>query len=735
MSVFEKIRNLSFTIQVVFIVVVTLVVVIYFGGEKLKKYENDYLVAEIRLQTERVFEVFVASNIDSIIAEDVPLLETAIDAVVNIHPDIVLLQIENEDNKKLIKWGREGSELNENKIEISKEIIFEGETFGSVTIEISMVSRHHAVTNHISTIYNLTVMLLALLMVFLALITYFMITRPINLINVRLLDYLQGEDDRRTYRFYSWEFNLLNSTIDQLRDVTSGRDRLQYEVEEGKEIQSELENEKLIAEQANQAKTNFLSFMTHEIRTPLTAILGFSETLLDYKQTMKERVDAINIIINSGNHLLQLINNVLDISKIEAGKLETELIDVDLTSLLKDVVSIVSALTKNKGIEFKISSKGQIPGKIISDPLRLRQILINVISNAVKFTEEGSVTLNINCNRDAEVIIFQVIDTGVGMTQEQKENIFCAFGQADMSTARRFGGTGLGLYLSNILAQKLGDGIYVESNIGEGTSFSVSISTGKIEQLYELEDLDLQDFNRGYVETIDENLSGHVLLADDVTENQSLISHYVKSMGADIDIASNGLEAMEMALSNEYDLVLMDIQMPVLDGLSAVKKLREKGYQVPIVSLSANNMAEEVKEYLSAGCNDAAAKPIDRSVFKQLMLKYLKSNKQEEIEQNAVYSELLKEEPGLIALVNQFLERLPILIEELDQSFESRDWDKLKDLLHNIKGVAGNYGYEELMLLAAKGEFVVTSTDTAAFNELLNKIKAMASRILEATYD
>lgn len=731
-QILHKIKNLSFGLQLLVVLTVLVLAIVFIGGEKIAEYERSYLADEARAQTERMFEVFLASNSDSIISEDSALLETAVKYVTAVHPEIIIIKVLNNDAKDVINWEKSAEIIDSNAVVFNKQIVYQGKHFGSVQIVRSMQASLEATEKHISNMFLIGFFLLAIFLSVLALITYFMISRPINIIDSRIIKYLRDEKDETEYNFYSREFNILNSSVDKLREITTGRDLLQDEMEVRIYIQFELEKARLAAEQANNAKTDFLSFMSHEIRTPLTAIIGFSENLLDYKQSMEERLEAIHTVINSSNHLLQLINDVLDISKIEAGHLETEEVKVGLVVLLREVASIVRALIVDKDIDFKVKCTEQVPATVTTDPLRLKQILINVISNAIKFTHEGAVTLVVGYDRETKDLSFNVIDTGIGMTAEQKENLFNAYSQADMSTARQYGGTGLGLYLSKNLAQKLGGGIHVDSSKGVGTVFRINIKAGETGELVTLQEDDLNQAFFSRVEKLDGKLSGHVLLADDVPENQKLITHYVKSMGADVDVASNGQEAVEMAQANNYDLILMDIRMPILDGFGAVRQLREKGNQVPVVALSANNMSEDVAEYMAAGFNATAAKPIVRTAFKDLLIQYLRPVEETVNEQGPIYSALLESEPEFIEVINLFLVRLPYLIAKISQSFESSDWDLLKQELHRTKGVAGNYGYNDLMKLIAKAEFVATSKDRRAFTILFDEIKVMERRILLA---
>lgn len=719
-------------LQVTFVIAALVSAVIYFGGEKVKQFEQQYLKEVAQEQMQLVFDGFVALNANQIISSDITSLTQSVKSFTAINSDIIAVSILDANGEPLIKWGESSGVDSKGVAVFNKPVTKNDQLLGSVKMTHSLARSQTAIESHVRSVYFMIVLLICMTMAIVAIVICGLICQPVKRINSRLKAYLEGRDDDKEQSFYSKEFILLNSSVDKLREITVSRDLLKDEMEVRIHIQFELEKARLYAENANSAKSDFLSFMTHEIRTPLTAIIGFSENLLDYNQSMEERLDAIHTVINSSNHLLQLINDVLDISKIEAGRLETEEIETEVVVLLKEVASIVRALIIHKDINFKVQCPKKAPKIVTTDPLRLKQILINVISNAIKFTEHGTVTLDLNYDAENNELSFKVMDTGVGMTSEQKENLFNAYGQADISTARQYGGTGLGLFLSKNLAQRLGGGIHVDSQQGVGTVFTIKVSAGRVGELIALEEKQLNEVVHSSVEKLDAKLSGKVLLADDVLENQKLIAHYVKDMGAEVDIASNGLEAVEMAEVNDYDLILMDIHMPILDGIGAVRQLRAKGSKVPIVSLSANNMSEDQARYLAAGFNASASKPIVRMAFKQLLVTYLKPAAAESGDEAPIYSSLIESEPDFIDIINLFLERLPELIQNISDSFESGDWALLKEELHRVKGVAGNYGYNDLMQLVAKGEFVATSKDFAAFTALLVEIKAVEHRILLA---
>lgn len=388
-----------------------------------------------------------------------------------------------------------------------------------------------------------------------------------------------------------------------------------------KEIEIELKNAKEAAEEASATKSAFLANMSHEIRTPLGAVLGFSELLMGSDLSASERVNSLEVIKRNGHLLSNLINEILDLSKVEAGRLEIEKVDVSIKEVLNEVGGFLNLEAHEKGVKLTMMTEGSLPEFIFTDPLRLRQILINIIGNAIKFTDRGSVTVKmklVSDSNDQAKLCISVKDTGTGIAPEQAAKLFMPFSQADASTTRKFGGTGLGLVLSRKLANILGgDVTLAESTPGVGSTFVVTIDPGDIEKVI-FNSSDFQERNVvplpvPYSRVNLKNLK--VLVVDDSVDNQVLIRKLLRLAGADTDVAQNGREAVEKALANDFSLILMDLQMPEMDGFEATRRLRAHGYHKPIIALTAHAMKEERKRCLESGFDEHLSKPVDRDVL------------------------------------------------------------------------------------------------------------------------
>lgn len=482
---------------------------------------------------------------------------------------------------------------------------------------------------------------------------------------------------------------------------------------------------------AERTMSSFLANMSHEIRTPLTSIIGFSESLLDRDKVMAERIQTINTIIRSGKHLLQLINDILDISKSEANKLEVECVSISPFELLSDVQALASLQAQDKGLGFSVNFSFPMPSAIYSDPLRLKQILINLCNNAIKFTDSGHIEVGVSCQRDDQQLCVEITDTGIGLTDEQQAKLFAPFSQADSSTTRKFGGTGLGLYLSKQLAERLGGTITVASVPKRGSTFTVTVATGSLDAVEFVDSAPRLTSDQDATAPVKRNLKGQVLLAEDNTDNQQLISLYIRSAGAQVTIAENGKQAVEKASCQDFDLVLMDMQMPVLDGLGATKQLRQLGYDKPIVALTANAYKEDREKCGNAGADGFLTKPIERKAFFDALAEYLPETEVTErtSDKTPIHSTLLEEGDEFIDLIDTFIEELPSMIKDLRDLYAEQRWDLLAKRLHDLKGVGGNYGFLQITEVAQRTEFELAKEAFSSIPECLDELGMLCAQI------
>jgi len=425
-------------------------------------------------------------------------------------------------------------------------------------------------------------------------------------------------------------------------DITNRR--LEQEVAERAGAEQQLANAKHAAEAANRAKDEFLANISHEIRTPMTAILGFTDLLTENLQE-PENLQAGKTIKQNGQYLLGIINDLLDLSKIEAGRIEVRRARCSPCRLVAEVASLMKIRADGKGLPLELEYRWPLPRSIRTDPLRLRQILINLVANAIKFTETGRIRLVTRLlarpGQKAQ-LCFDVVDTGIGMTRRQAEALFRPFTQSDSSTTRRFCGTGLGLTISRRLAEMLGGTIEVSSRYGRGSTFSAFVDAGPLEGV---EMLQSDDEMLGPDEppaprppAEQDPLDCRILLVEDGPDNQRLLSFLLRRAGAEVTVAENGKIAVEKALTADpprgrtfddpaepFDLILMDMQMPVMDGYQATRRLRAAGYHGAIVALTAHAMSHDEQKCRAAGCDDYLSKPVKAEKLLRMVRKHLRT--------------------------------------------------------------------------------------------------------------
>ncbi len=491
-----------------------------------------------------------------------------------------------------------------------------------------------------------------------------------------------------------WKWLEWNALVDGQLIYAVGRD-----VSTQIEIEERLRQAKEHAEQASHAKSDFLARMSHEIRTPMNAIIGMAD-LLSRTALLADQREYVRISQRAGDNLLRLIDDVLDLSKIESDRIELERVGFDLADLAAKTVELISIGAREKGLTLHCRLAPDLPSRVWGDPNRLRQVLINLLGNAVKFTECGEVSLAVA--RAARGIRFAVSDTGIGIAPDQRARIFEAFSQADASTSRKYGGTGLGLAISQRLVNLMGGRIELESAPGQGSTFSFA--------------LPLEEFAEPVLGGAAGNAAAaspwtgqRILLAEDAEENITLVRAYLKDTPCTVEVARNGEEAVDLFTTGAFDLVLMDVRMPVMDGYEATRRIRawESGQgraAAPILALTAHALDGERRKSLEAGCTAHLTKPIRRDELLRAIEAHGRAP-------DAAESIGIHVDPRLRRLVPWFKQVQRTNAEAILEALEFGDFEKIRTLGHNMKGSGGAYGFQRVSEIGAVIEASANSGD------------------------
>lgn len=535
----------------------------------------------------------------------------------------------------------------------------------------------------------------------------------------------KGESKLRLNSDRKDEFGLVSKFLNEMLD-TIDNNQLQLKKTNTDLIEEIRNREEALA--ASQQKSTFLANMSHEIRTPLSSILGYSERIrFDKARDKQQQNEMLDIVLQNGNHLLHLINDILDLSKVEANKLTIEKRAFSIVTITEHVKRLLNEKAMDKGIKLIINYKMPLPEKIINDPTRTKQIILNLASNAIRFTDDGKVEINISYNQHEDMLNIEVCDSGIGMTKEQQKNLFNPFSQADSSISRRYGGTGLGLTISRRLAQLMDGDIRVESIKDLGSRFTCSIKAGYLQNENTLltainpNELHAKDITKPIENT---DIGGHILLVEDTYEIQQLVKAYLEDYGIVIDTADNGLQGVEKALANNYDIILMDIQMPVMNGREAIKELRLNEYKKPIIALTADALTEHEQEFIQIGFDATLTKPIIINDLIKTIQNYIQPAEALNDAVDSIAPPDIADNEVIEDIQEKYIKQFPTYIKELKHSISHKDMDSANSILHQIKGISGSIGYHKLTDLASETSKCLTSD---LIEDAMKKIEIMES--------
>ncbi|MCP4490194.1 MAG: response regulator [Gammaproteobacteria bacterium] len=674
------------------------------------------------------FGLLSATAIDAVITEDIPLLETIAAHSLKEIPNIISLSIVNEQGTILVKQSR-SEKITTSKIrDYNYDINFEGEKFGAFSIQWNLTPIENKINNHIIEVQIFVSSMLTLLTILTVLLIYWLSIRPIHQVTHYLTSL--SKNKRPTYLnvsvISSSEIKLLASSANELTTM------MDHQVKREKELLSTRE-ELLIAHEealsASRAKSGFLATMSHEIRTPMNAILGILGLLKDNTSLNEHQQQLVHTGRNAGELLLTIINDILDFSKMEADKLKLEYSSFNLHHLFAHGIEMLKHQADEKGLSFILIIDPDLPLFAKGDPDRIRQILINLVNNAIKFTPKGGVTIKVSLLNGNDKNFFlncSIEDTGIGIDKEVQGTIFEEFTMVDQTHSRHHEGSGLGLAICNRLVNLMHGDIHCKSTLGKGSVFSFKIELQHTQE----DESDTITIPIPDVAKMTPAKNTRILLAEDNPANQLVIKNMLKYSGLQVDIVANGLEAVEAVQNLPYDIILMDISMPEMDGMKATKKIRTilgKEHKLPIIALTAHALSGDRERFINAGMNDYLSKPIDRDVMLYCIARWTdknnknkpsnkptkntKTNKQQTKNEDCyidekVLKQLVHDTDAEIVpeLLLFYIEDAKKRIEAIGNAISKKNYKDLEFETHTLGSSAGAHGNNKLYRLARKVE-------------------------------